>query len=79
MGMSKFTQEIKNEIAEVEKLKEEYSIHAICKTLELLKSTYYHRIMRAPEKNGMRFVMKCLNPRFLKYLKTVKNDSEHPR
>lgn len=31
-------------------LYKDISIHTICKTLELLKSTYYHRIMRAPEK-----------------------------
>lgn len=59
-------------IAAVEKLKEEYSIHTICKTLGLLKSTYYHRIMRAPEKKWYEIRNEMLRPKILE----IFNDSK---
>lgn len=64
-------------IAAVDKLKNEYSIHIICKTLGLLKSTYYHRVKEHLKRNGMKFVTKCFVLRFLRYLRKVKNGLVH--
>ena len=59
-------------IAVVEKLKEEYSIHIISKMLELLKSTYYHRIMRAQEKKWYEIRNEMLKPEILEIFKDSK-------
>lgn len=56
-------------IAAVDKLKNEYSIHIICKTLGLLKSTYYHRVKRAPEKKWYEIRNEMLKPKILKIFK----------
>ena len=34
----------------IEKLSDKYSVHILCKTLNILRSTYYHYILRSPEK-----------------------------
>lgn len=49
-------------IAAVDLLKDEYSVHIICKTLGLLKSTYYHRIKRAPEQKWYEIRNEMLKP-----------------
>lgn len=59
-------------IAAVDKLKNEYSIHIICKTLGLLKSTYYHRVKRAPEKKWYEIRNEMLRPRILAIFKESK-------
>ena len=41
---------IDDKIAAIELLKDDFSVHMICKTLGILKSTYYHRVLRSPEK-----------------------------
>ncbi len=33
----------------IEKLSDKYSIHTLCKTLNVLRSTYYHYILRSPD------------------------------
>ena len=35
-------------IAAIELLKKYFSIYALCKTLNILRSTYYHRVLRSP-------------------------------
>ena len=37
-------------IAAIERLKKDFSIYALCKTLNILRSTYYHRVLRTPKK-----------------------------
>lgn len=59
-------------IAAVDKLKNEYSIHIICKTLGLLKSTYYHRVKRAPEKKWYEIRDEMLRPKILAIFKESK-------
>lgn len=59
-------------IAAVDKLKNEYSIHIICKTLGLLKSTYYHRVKRAPEKKWYEIRNEMLCPKILAIFKESK-------
>lgn len=59
-------------IAAVDKLKNEYSIHIICKTLGLLKSTYYHRVKRAPEKKWYEIRNEMLRPKILAIFKESK-------
>ncbi len=66
-------------IAVVEKLKDEYSIHIICKTLGLLKSTYYHRIMRAPEKKWYEIRNETLKPEILEIFKESKERFGAPK
>ena len=46
--LSKISLEDKIEI--FESLNTDFSIHILCKTLGVLKSTYYHRKLRSPEK-----------------------------
>ena len=64
-------------IAAVNKLKNEYSIHIICKTLGLLKSTYYHRVKRAPEKKWYEIRNEMLRPKILAIFKESKERFVH--
>jgi putative transposase len=43
----------KEKIQAVEKLKSQFSIHMLCKTLSLNKSSYYHYRFRRPEKTSL--------------------------
>lgn len=52
-------------IEAVERLKNEYSVHTICKTLGLLRSTYYHRIKRAPKQKWYEIRREELKPKVL--------------
>ena len=49
-------------IAAIERLKNDFSIHALCKTLNILKSTYYHRVLRSPKKTQFEIVDEKLRP-----------------
>ncbi len=39
-----------NKICAIERMQSEFSVHMLCKTLGVLKSTYYHRKLRSPIK-----------------------------
>jgi transposase InsO family protein len=56
---------VKEKISAVERLKNDYSVHAICRTLHLLKSTYYHHILHAPIKKWFEERNEMLRPRIL--------------
>ena len=47
-------------IAAIERLKNDFSIYALCKTLNILKSTYYHRVLRSPEKTQYEIAVTAL-------------------
>lgn len=53
---------IDDKIAAIERLKDDFSVHMICKTLGILKSTYYHRILRSPEKKQNEIIDEDLCP-----------------
>lgn len=41
---------LSEKLAAIDRLKSDYSIHILCKTLNVLKSTYYHHALRSPIK-----------------------------
>ena len=43
------TSSIEQKVTAIERLKDSFSIHALCETLQLNRSTYYHRALRSPE------------------------------
>ena len=47
-------------ITAIEQLKNDFSIYAICKTLNILRSTYYHRVLRSPEKTQYEIAVTAL-------------------
>lgn len=47
-----------DKFAIIENLSSDFSIHILCKTLGVLKSTYYHHKLRSPKKSGMKLMMK---------------------
>ena len=49
-------------IAAIEQLKNDFSIYVICKTLNILRSTYYHRVLRSPEKTQYEIADEKLRP-----------------
>ena len=53
---------IDDKIAAIERLKDDFSVHMICKTLGILKSTYYHRVLRSPEKTQNEIIDEDLCP-----------------
>lgn len=52
-------------IEAVDRLKDEYTVHVICKTLGLLRSTYYHRVKRAPKQKWYEIRREELKPKIL--------------
>ena len=43
---------LEEKLKTIHELKNEYSIHVLCKTLDVLRSTYYHYSLRRPEKTA---------------------------
>ena len=41
---------LENKLAVINRLSADFSVHILCKTLGVLKSTYYHRKLRSPDK-----------------------------
>ena len=49
-------------IAAIERLKGDFSIYSLCKTLNIMRSTYYHRVLRSPEKTQYEIADEKLRP-----------------
>ena len=41
---------LSEKLAAIDRLKSDYTVHMLCKTLDVLKSTYYHHALRSPIK-----------------------------
>ncbi len=41
-------------LAAIDRLKSEFTVHTLCKTLDVLKSTYYHHTLRSPDQEVAR-------------------------
>lgn len=41
---------LSEKLAAIDRLKSDYTVHMLCKTLDILKSTYYHHALRSPIK-----------------------------
>jgi transposase InsO family protein len=63
---------IKEKVEAIEKLKNEYTVHAICRTLNILKSTYYHRLIRTPELKWFEARNETLRPKILELFQQSK-------
>ena len=37
-------------LAAIDRLKSDFTVHMLCQTLDVLKSTYYHHALRSPVK-----------------------------
>ena len=46
----------------IEKLSDKYSVHTLCKTLNILRSTYYHYTLRSPEKTVYQISDELIRP-----------------
>lgn len=55
------------------RLRDEFSIHSLCKVLEVRRSTYYHRTLRCPEKTLVQQQDDVLNPLYLNLEKSRHN------
>ena len=49
-------------IAAIERLKGDFSIYSLCKTLNILRSTYYHRVLRSLGKTQYEIADEKLRP-----------------
>lgn len=58
---------VKDKITAIEKLKNKFSIYAICRTLNLSHGTYYHRNKYRPEKTTYQIQDEILTPLVKKY------------
>lgn len=58
----------------IDQYKDEFTVYRLCKTLEVLKSTYYHHSLRSPEKTQIQIMDEQLKPKiadiFEKSMKT---------
>lgn len=63
---------VSDKIATIEKLKNKFSIYAICRTLNLSKGTYYHRNKYRPEKTMYQEKDEQLRPLIKKYFEESK-------
>lgn len=64
---------MKDKIAAIEKLKDRFSIYAICRTLNLSKASYYHRNKYRPEKTSDQEKDEQLKPLIKNILKKKSN------
>ena len=66
-------------LAAIEKLVPESGVHAPCRVLGVLRSTYYHHTLRRPEQTVIEKKMKYFVPLFRGYLKRRKAGLEQKR
>ena len=64
---------IDEKMAAIERLKERYTIHALCRTLHLSKGTYYNRTLRRPEKTTFEQLDDTLRPLIAKLFEESKS------
>ena len=64
---------IDEKMAAIERLKERYTIHALCRTLQLSKGTYYNRTLRRPEKTTFEQIDDTLRPLIAKLFEESKS------
>ena len=53
---------LSDKLAAIDQYKDRFSVYRLCKTLEVLKSTYYHHSLRSPEKTQNQLMDEQLRP-----------------
>ena len=53
---------LQEKLAAIDQYKEQFSVYRLCKTLDVLKSTYYHHALRSPEKTQIQLMDEQLRP-----------------
>ena len=53
---------LSDKLAAIDQYKDQFSVYRLCKTLEVLKSTYYHHALRSPEKTQNQLMDEQLRP-----------------
>ena len=53
---------LKRKIEEITRLKGKYGIHSLCRILKVNRSTYYHHLLRSPEKTLVELEDEKLRP-----------------
>ena len=53
---------LSEKLAAIDRLKSDFSVHMLCQTLDVLKSTYYHHALRSPVKKQCELVDDELRP-----------------
>lgn len=53
---------LSDKLAAIDQYKDRFSVYRLCKTLEVLKSTYYHHALRSPEKTQNQLMDEQLRP-----------------
>lgn len=56
------TSPLKDRIESIHKLKNKYSIHSLCRVLQVNRSTYYHHAFRSPDKTQLQIEDEALKP-----------------
>lgn len=56
------TSSLKDRIESIHRLKDAYSIHALCRVLQVNRSTYYHHALRSPDKTQLQIGDEALKP-----------------
>lgn len=59
-------------IKAVDTLKDDYTVYAVCKTLDLLRSTYYHHLLRAPKQKWNEIRNDMLRPKIIEIFEKSK-------
>ena len=53
---------LSDKLSAIDRYKDEFSVYRLCKTLDVLKSTYYHHALRSPEKTQNQLMDEQLRP-----------------
>lgn len=57
---------LQEKLNEIDRLKENYTVHALCRVLNVRRSTYYHHALRSPERTIVELEDEKLRPLILK-------------
>lgn len=53
---------LRDKLRAIDQFKDEFTVYRLCKTLDVLKSTYYHHALRSPEKTQIQLMDEQLKP-----------------
>ena len=57
------TSPLSEKLKAIDRHKSQFNVYRLCKTLDVLKSTYYHHALRSPEKTQIQLMDEQLRPR----------------
>ena len=66
------TSPLPDKLAEIRRLKDDFSVYSLCRVLEVRRSTFYHYLYRSPKKTKLEIADDVLRPKIQEHFENSK-------